>query len=162
MFETVLGLATLLCALVAGFLFAFASVVMPGIQRLDDRDFLRTFQVVDGVIQGNPPVFLIVWLGSVLTLLLSALLGLWQLAGLERLLLGLAAAIYVVGVQLPTAGINVPLNNWLQTLNLESLDGPEISAARDLFESRWIRWNRIRTLLSALTSTGLIVLLLRV
>jgi uncharacterized membrane protein len=42
-FQIVLILATLLCSLVAGLLFAFASVVMPGIKQLNDREFIRTF-----------------------------------------------------------------------------------------------------------------------
>ncbi|MEO0435047.1 MAG: hypothetical protein AAF151_25515, partial [Cyanobacteria bacterium J06656_5] len=33
-FQIILILATLLCSLIAGFLFAFASVVMPGIKKL--------------------------------------------------------------------------------------------------------------------------------
>ena len=39
MFEPVLLLAALLCSLVAGFLFAFAFVVMPGLWSLDDGPF---------------------------------------------------------------------------------------------------------------------------
>ena len=50
-FQVALFLATLLCALVAGFLFAFAVIVMPGIGRLPDREFVRAFQEMDGIIQ---------------------------------------------------------------------------------------------------------------
>ena len=46
-FQIVLILATLLCSLVAGFLFAFATVVMPGIKTLNDREFIRAFQVIE-------------------------------------------------------------------------------------------------------------------
>ena len=42
--QIALGLACLLCSLVAGFLFAFAVVVMPGIKSLGDGEFLRAFQ----------------------------------------------------------------------------------------------------------------------
>ena len=45
--------STLLCALVTGFIFTYAVVVMPGFAKLDDRDFIRSFQVTDGVIQNN-------------------------------------------------------------------------------------------------------------
>jgi uncharacterized membrane protein len=44
-------LATFLCSLVAGFLFAFAIVAMPGIRRLNDREFIKAFQVMDRIIQ---------------------------------------------------------------------------------------------------------------
>ena len=42
-FQMTLSLATLLCSLVAGSLFAFAIVVMPGIKQLTDREYIRTF-----------------------------------------------------------------------------------------------------------------------
>ena len=160
-FETALVLSTLLSALVAGFVFAFASVVMPGIQGLSDREFLHTFKVMDLVIQRKQPAFMLVWLGSVMALLAAVLLSFWHLAGVDRLLLILAAAIYLFGVQLPTATINVPLNNGLQELELDSLDDSDINEARVRFEDRWITWNRIRTILAVLTSALLIVLILR-
>ena len=40
LFALLLILATLLCALVAGLLFAFAVVTIPGISRLNDREFI--------------------------------------------------------------------------------------------------------------------------
>jgi uncharacterized membrane protein len=58
-FQALLLLAAFLCSLVAGLLFTFAIVVMPGIAKLNDRDFVRTFQAIDGVIQNNQPAFLI-------------------------------------------------------------------------------------------------------
>ena len=69
-----LGLSTLLCSVVAGFVFAFAVVVMPGIQNLNDHDFLRAFKAMDRVIQNGQPIFLLVWVGSAVMLLLTSLL----------------------------------------------------------------------------------------
>lgn len=161
LFETALVLSTLLCSLVAGFVFAFATVVMPGIGRLNDRDFLQAFKAMDRMIQDNQPIFMLVWVGSVVALAGSALLSLWWLDGTDRLLLMLASGIYLLGVQLPTATINIPLNNRLQKLNLETLPEPELSQTRDLFESRWVRWNSIRTVFAASTSALLIILSLR-
>ena len=60
----VLVVSTLLCTLVAGIVLAFASVVMPGIRRLNDHDFLQAFKTMDRVIQDNQPVFMLVWAGS--------------------------------------------------------------------------------------------------
>jgi uncharacterized membrane protein len=68
-------LATVLCSLVAGFLFAFATVVMPGIKSLDDGSFIRAFQVIDGVTQKGQPAFGFVWVGSVLSLVAAAVMG---------------------------------------------------------------------------------------
>ena len=161
MFQIALILATLLCSLVAGFVFAFASVVMPGIRSLNDREFIRAFQVMDRVIQNNQPIFMSVWVGSVVALVVSAVLGIGQLDGAERLLVILAAVAYLLGVQLPTFTINVPLNNKLQTLDVEAMNETAQKAARKDFEPRWILWNVIRTALASLVSALLIILLFR-
>ena len=161
MFHTVLILATLLCALVAGFLFAFAAVVMPGISRLDDGAFIRTFQQIDRVIQNNQPLFIFVWVGSVVALLVATVLGVGSLSGLERMLLAGAAALYVLCVQLPTITVNVPLNNALQRLNPDAMNEAARQRARYEFEARWNRWNTFRTACATLTSLLLMLLLLR-
>ena len=160
-FQLSLILATLLCSLVAGFVFAFAVVVMPGTSTLSDGDFLRAFQVIDRVIQRNQPLFLLVWMGSAIALLASAALGFGQLDGTGRLLLGTAAVVYLFGVQLPTITINIPLNNKVQALEIEAMDEPALAVARQEFEPRWNRWNTIRTILATLVSVLLLVLLLR-
>lgn len=160
-FQITLVLATLLCSLVAGFVFAFAVVVMPGIGKLADGEFLRAFQVVDRIIQNNQPLFMLVWVGSVAALLASAALGFRQTDGTGRLLIAAAVLIYLFGVQLPTATINVPLNNQVQSLEIAKLEQGELATARQAFESRWVFWNWIRTILAGLVSVLLIVLLLR-
>src|ERR1051325_1120895 len=101
----VLALATFLCSLVAGLLLAFAIVVMPGIGKLDDRGFVRAFQMIDRVIQNNQPLFLLVWVGSVLAVIAAAVLGTLKLSGTDRLLVIAATVVYLLGVQLLTATI---------------------------------------------------------
>ena len=105
------------------------------------------------------PLFVLVWVGSVLAVIAAAALGLGQTDGTERLLMLAAAAAYLVGVQLPTAVVNVPLNNQLQQLNVEEMDAAAQRSARSAFEPRWNRSNRIRTLVAALTAAGLMILL---
>jgi len=160
-FHIALILATFLCSLVAGFLFAFALVTMPGIRSLNDREFIRAFQVIDGVIQNNQPIFVLVWVGSVVALVTSVVLGIGQLDGGGRLLIIFAALAYLLGVQLPTFTINVPLNNKLQTLEVDELDKTTQKAARKDFEPRWNLWNSIRTAFASVASALLIILLFR-
>ena len=161
-FVFTLILATFLCSLVAGFLFAFAVVIMPGINNLNDKEFIRAFQVMDGVIQNNQPLFMLVWLGSVLVLIISAVLGIGQLDGVGRLLIISAALIYILGVQLPTITINIPLNNKIQTLDVDGMSEESHKVARENFEPRWNRWNKNRTVLSSLASVLLIILVFRI
>ena len=100
--QIALALAAFLCSLVAGFLLAFALVIMPGIRNLGDREFLRSFQEIDGVIQRGRPLFGLVWLGSVVVLVIGLALGVGQAGGFERMLLALSGGVYLLGVQLPT------------------------------------------------------------
>lgn len=161
-FVLVLIATTLLCALVAGFLFTYAVVVMPGFKVLEDRAFIRAFQVTDGVIQRGQPIFMVVWLGSVLGIMLSALLGLSRLHGVDLVALLLTGLSYLVGVQLPTIFIHLPLNKSLQAVDTELADAEDIARARSRFEDRWNRANGIRTGVAVLTTLLLMILLLRI
>lgn len=154
-------LSAMLCSLVAGLVLTFAIVVMPGIKSLGDLAYLKSFKAMDRVIQDNQPIFMLVWLGSALVLLVSTVLGIWRLDGIDRILLVVSCAIYLFGVQLPTVAINIPLNNHLQSQDLDSMTESQLHATTERFESRWLRWNTIRTFLAILTSVLLLVLLIR-
>jgi uncharacterized membrane protein len=142
-------------------LFAFATVVMPGIKTLNDREFIRAFQVIDGVIQNNQPLMVAVWMGSVVASVAAAALGFGQLNGTGHLLLISAPLVYILGVQLSTFTINVPLNNRLQALNVDAMDEVALKAARMNFEPRWNRWNLVRTPFAGLASVLFMILLFR-
>jgi len=152
--------ATFLCSLVAGLLFAFAVVVMPGLRSLDDRGFIRAFQAIDRVIQNNQPLFLLVWVGSAFSLLAAAGLGLWAFRSTDQLLSIVAMLVYLLGVQLPTITVNIPLNNALQKLDVGQLSDSAAQQARAGFESRWNRSNVFRTICASVTSILLLLLLL--
>jgi uncharacterized membrane protein len=160
-FHVVLVLATLLSSLVAGFLFAFAAVVMPGIRSLDDGAFIRAFQVIDRVIQNYQPLFVLVWVGSVLSLIAAAVMGVWQLGGANRVIVIVAALVSVFGVHAPTVRINIPLNNQLQRFDTSTMNETTRKRARGDFESRWNRWNVFRTTCASFVVVMLLTLLLR-
>lgn len=144
-FNGLLVFATLSTLLVTGLLFTFALLVMPGLGQLEDRAFLRGFQEIDGIIQRNHPIFVVVWLGSILSLLIATAMGFGQLDGLAQGLLITATALYIFGVQLPTFRGNVPLNNKLQTLEFKTMSEPDLAKARRFFELAWNRLNVFRT-----------------
>ena len=64
-----------LCSLVSGFIFTYAIVVIPGLSNLNDKEFIRAFQVTDAVIQNNHPVFMFTWIGSIVSLLSTILIS---------------------------------------------------------------------------------------
>ena len=160
-FQTALIISTFLCSLVAGFLFAYATVIMPGIKYLDDREFISAFQVTDRIIQNNHPIFMMVWLGSVIAMIVSAIFGFGPLQGVDFYLLALATLLYILGVQVTTAIIHLPLNNELQALDVKVLSDTAIKLARNKFEPRWNRFNLLRTVMAGFVSVLLIILLYR-
>ena len=161
LFNTSLITATFLCSLVAGFLFAYAVVVMPGLKKLNDKDFIRAFQVTDGIIQNNQPLFILMWLGSIIALILATIQGAEVLDGADLYLLLLAATLYFVGVQALTVVVNLPLNNQLQKHHVDVMNDAELATARQEFESSWNRFNVIRAAVACGVSLLLITLLLR-
>ncbi len=158
-FTISLLISILLCSLVAGLLFGFAVVVMPGIAKLSDREFLMSFKNMDGIIQNNQPVFMFIWLGSVVAIMATTILGFQNLVTSQNNLLWLASAFYLIGVQLTTARINIPLNNELQNMNLFTLEESELAMFRLKFDTQWNRWNRFRSF-NAIISVSIMLYLL--
>ncbi|MEL7433866.1 MAG: anthrone oxygenase family protein [Chloroflexota bacterium] len=164
MFETIFPVvltgATLLVALTAGFLFAFAVIAMPGLKNLNDGEFIRAFQEMDGIIQNNHPLFMLVWMGSVLSLIAAAIIGFMYLEGLPRNLLIAAAVLYIMGVQAPTIALNIPRNNKIQAVNVEASNATALQQARVDFEDGWNRSNQFRTVMSITVTAILLSLIL--
>ena len=118
--------------------------------------------MVDGVIQRGQPLFGFVWLGSAVAVLIAMVLGVGRLEGWDRLLLLVAGMSYLFGAQLPTVMVNIPLNNELQSLDLDAADEGTCHSAREKFERRWNRWNVVRTVVATLVTAALLILLLRI
>ena len=149
--------STLLCALVTGFIFTYAVVVMPGFAKLDDRDFIRAFQVTDGVIQNNQPLFMLAWIGSIVSVVATMILGFIELHGIERWTVFAIGFVYLLGVQGITIRIHLPLNNRLQRLEIDEMDPESLSKERNKFETRWNYFNNIRTLIAFAVSFSLML-----
>ena len=153
----ILIVSTLLCALVTGFIFTYAVVVMPGFAKLDDRDFIRAFQVTDGVIQNNQPLFMLAWVGSIVSVVATMILGFIEHHGIERWTVITIGFIYLIGVQGITIRIHLPLNNRLQRLEIDEMDPESLSKERNKFETRWNYFNNIRTLIAFAVSFSLML-----
>ena len=149
--------STLLCALVTGFIFTYAVVVMPGFAKLDDRDFIRAFQVTDGVIQNNQPLFMLAWVGSIVSIAATMILGFIELHGIERWTVITIGFVYLLGVQGITIRFHLPLNNRLQRLEIDEMDPESLSKERNKFETRWNYFNNIRTLIAFAVSFSLML-----
>jgi len=156
-FAVVLFISAALCALVTGFVFTYAVIVMPGLARLNDKEFIRAFQVTDQIIQNKQPVFIAVWVGSILSVvvtMVTALVGSIGSAGWAVMVIGVA---YLLGVQGITVSVHLPLNNQLKIVRVDEMDSESLHEQRRLFEARWTYFNKIRAVISCVVTVSLMV-----
>ena len=139
--------STLLCALVTGFVFTYAVIVMPGLAKLADKEFIRAFQVTDKVIQNNQPIFMIVWIGSMISVIGTIIASLMDPYAVATGLVIITGFVCLLGVQGLTVLVHLPLNRRIQRVNVGERDASALRKERFLFEARWMRFNWIRTLI---------------
>ena len=146
-----------LCSLVSGFIFTYAIVVMPGLSNLSNKEFIRAFQVTDAVIQNNQPIFMLTWIGSIVSLLITILTSVVGFELSETWLVVLFCVIYLLGVHGITIAIHIPLNNHIQKVKIEELNDEAITDERVKFERKWNYFNNIRTSISISVSLLLLI-----
>jgi uncharacterized membrane protein len=136
--------ATVSTGLVAGLLGAFACAVMPALRGADDRTFVDVMQRINVAIIN--PVFVSVFVGGLLVTIAAAAVHLpegerdalpWIIAGLT---------LYVLTLII-TGRYNIPLNDELDAAgDPNRID--DIHAVRQQFESKWVAWNIVRTIIN--------------
>ena len=139
--ETGLVTAALVAGLQAGTYFTWATGVMPGLARVDDRTFVHSVQQINVAIVN--PVFLATFLGAPVLAGAAAVL-----AGPQARPWAVAATVLAVGTVVITVAGNVPLNDALEAAGpVDRIE--DLRAVREAFEARWVRLNLARTLSSA-------------
>ena len=156
-FDLLLILSILSCSLVTGFIFTYAVVVMPGLSQLNDKEFLKAFQVTDAVIQNKQPIFMVTWVSSIVSVLSLILTSIIYIGLSETWLIVLVTMIYLLGVQGVTIFIHLPLNNRIQKLNLEKLKDENLRKERLNFENKWNFFNNVRTIIAFFVSLTLLI-----
>lgn len=152
-------LAIFLCSLVSGFIFTYAIVVMPGLAKLEDAEFIRAFQVTDGIIQNNQKLFMLCWIGSIVSVLITMGSAFLQLQGFDLYVITTICVVYLLGVQGVTIKVHLPLNNSLQQVNIGGLDDGSLSKERTRFENRWNYYNNIRTAIAISVTASFLIYL---
>lgn len=132
---------------------------MPGLSNLNDKEFIRAFQVTDAVIQNNQPIFMLTWIGSIVSLMSTILTSIISFGLSETWLVVLFSVVYLLGVQGITIAIHIPLNNQVQKVLIEELNNEAIKEERLKFERKWNFFNNIRTSISILVTLLLLIIL---
>ena len=147
------------CSLVTGFIFTYAIVVLPGFSKLEDKEYIRAFQVTDEVIQNNQPLFMLTWIGSIISVLGAILASILSPDLGETWFIVLIGVVYLLGVQGITITIHLPMNNHIKDLNLDELDNQTLSKERLKLETKWNYFNNIRTGVGFFVSLSLLLVL---
>ena len=135
----------LLSALVTGFILTYGIVIMPGLSNLDDKEFIKAFQVTDGIIQNNQPIFILIWIGSTVSVLSTIITSILSLGIVEAWLIIFVSVVYLLLVQGITILIHLPLNKSIQNIDVNSSNSETLSKMRKSFETKWNYFNNIRT-----------------
>ena len=138
----------LLSALVTGFILTYALVIMPGLSKLDDKEFIKAFQVTDGIIQNNQPIFILIWIGSIVSVLSTIITSILSLGILDAWLIIFVSVVYLLLVQGITILIHLPLNKSIQNIDINSSNSETLSKMRKSFETKWNYFNNVRTVVA--------------
>ena len=133
---------------------------MPGFSKLDDEEFLRAFQVTDGIIQNNQPLFMLTWVGSIISVISVIAISIFSLGLSEAWIIFIVGLIYLLGVQGITISIHLPLNNRIQSIDINNLNNQSLNEERTKFELRWNYFNKIRTFIAFSTSLSFLLILM--
>ena len=133
---------------------------MPGFSKLEDKEFLRAFQVTDGVIQNNQPLFMLTWVGSIISVLSVMAISILSLGLSEAWIIFVVGLIYLLGVQGITVSIHLPLNNHIQKIDINDMNNQSLNEERTNFEMRWNYFNNIRTFIAFSASLSFLLILM--
>ena len=133
---------------------------MPGFSKLEDKEFLRAFQVTDGVIQNNQPLFMLTWVGSIISVLSVMAISILSLGVSEAWIIFVVGLIYLLGVQGITISIHLPLNNHIQKIDINDMNNQSLNEERTNFEMRWNHFNNIRTFIAFSASLSFLLILI--
>ena len=149
-YKLTLLVAALLLALIAGLFYSYSVSVNPGLGRLTDKEYLRAMQSINRAILN--PAFFISFIGSVIILPVSAWL-VYRHEGMGTSFYFVLAAtiVYIGGVFGVTMFGNVPLNNTLDKLSLDSATMEQLKSWRAGFEISWNRLHSVRAFANILS-----------
>jgi uncharacterized membrane protein len=155
----ILIITTVFSGLMAGLFYAWSISVTPGLARINDLSYLQAFQSMNRAIIN--PVFFVVFFGLVVLLPVLSYLSFQTSLSNQFWYVILATLFYFIGIMGVTIAGNVPLNNALEALQIESMTPEQMDVFRKGFENKWNRLNLIRTISSFLTFLLLVIACVR-
>lgn len=144
--------AALGCGLIAGVFFAFSTFVMNALAQRPSAEGIAAMQAINITVIN--PWFMTAFLGTGVACILLTIFSLakWHQPGAAYLIFG--SLLYLIGTILVTMVFNVPLNDALAIVKLDTAEGANLWAK---YLSSWTPWNHVRTI-AALAAAALFTL----
>jgi uncharacterized membrane protein len=140
--------AALGCGLVAGVFFAFSTLVMPALARLQPAQGITAMQSIN--ITAINPLFMTALFGTAAICLFLLVASLLKLHQPSSAYLFMGSLLYLIGTVLVTIAFNVPLNDALARVEPSSAEGAKLWVS---YLANWTAWNHVRTV-TALAAAG--------
>ncbi len=136
------------CGLMAGVYFAFSAFIMTSLARIAPAAGIAAMNSISVEIVRS--LFMPVFMGTTLTAAILAGLAIfrWSEPGSIAMLAG--GLLYVIGMFVVTAVVNVPLNDVLATVDPSSAEGASVWSR---YVQDWTMWNHVRTVTSTAACT---------
>ena len=141
-------LSLLFAGAIFGFFYAWICSTMWGLDQMDPREAISAMNAMNASVRN--PVFFPAFFLTPVVLAGTAFIFFRQGAGKAAFGFSSAAAIYLVGALLPTAMVNVPMNEALAT-HAQALSIDQASEIWRAYSEKWQAWNMARTIASGLS-----------
>jgi uncharacterized membrane protein len=142
------AITLLLTGTMAGFFFAYSSSVMLGLDAAGAGHAIPAMQAINLTVRN--PVFFVAFFGTPAAALVSAVVFLVARRPMAAALFLIAGLVYFLGALLPTALVNVPMNEALAIAAVPADPRAALKLWSD-FSVPWTWWNTLRTVFSTLS-----------
>jgi uncharacterized membrane protein len=134
---------SLCCALISGLLYSFVVAINPGLAKLNDQSYIEGMKSINIAIQN--PLFFISFMGTLVLLPVSTYV--FRSSGISWFL-AVATILYIIGVFGVTIFGNIPLNNSIESFNIDSKNTAQTTSLRTQYQTSWNYLHNIRTIAS--------------
>ncbi len=149
----------IITGLSAGLWYAWAVSVIPGTKKVTDITYLETMQHINRAILN--PWFFIVFFGPLIGMVASGIIQYNVAINSTFWLMVAALATYLIGTFGVTALGNVPLNDSLDVVKLNTLTMKDLESVRVGYEVPWNRLHMVRTAFSVISFVLLLLAVIK-
>lgn len=154
-----LFLSIITTALSAGLFYSWVVSVIPGTRKISDQAYIQAMQSINREILN--PGFFSIFFGAAILLMVATFFQYKFKVDTTFYLVLSAMLTYIIGTIGVTMFGNVPLNNYVEALDLSTFTATDFKAAREIYEDKWNQLNFIRTVAAVLAFCLLVFSVMR-